>query len=215
MNRRGILGLIGLSPLALAGFSTPTNGLTAQGKEDPILASLIKRWDSCKAYTQAIFEAMPAEDIEYAATEAQLSFAQHFLHIGFTNNMYIGVMLAKKTYKDFNALQDAPFFLERPDPINLFQPDQLQKRDPEANKALVIQYLTATFDYVIASIHTLNDGMLTQGADKVKPAFLSGHTNLDLILRGETHTTHHRAQAIGYLRLKGIRPPAYTPFNTL
>ena len=208
MDRRGILGLIGLSPLALVSFKMPATG-------NPLVANMIKRWDSCKAYTLAIFEAMPAEDLEYAPTEAQLSFAQHFLHIGYTNNMYMGILLDTETYADFNALQNAPFFLERPDPINLFQPDQLQKRDPETNKALVLNYLSATFDYVISSLNTLNDENLTQGTAKVKPGFLSGHTNLDLILRGETHTTHHRAQAIGYLRMKGIRPPKYTPYNKL
>lgn len=55
--------------------------------------------------------------------------------------------------------------------------------------------------------------MLTKGENKVKPEFLSGHTNLDLILRGESHTAHHRAQAIGYLRMKSIRPPGYTVNN--
>lgn len=66
---------------------------------------------------------------------------------------------------------------------------------------------------MISSLDKVSDEILTKGENKVKPEFLSGHTNLDLILRGESHTAHHRAQAIVYLRMNGIRPPKYTPYN--
>jgi hypothetical protein len=158
---------------------------------------------------------MPAETLEYSPTKEQMSFAQHFLHLGFTNNMFLGILLDTKSYADFDALKDAAFFLERPDPINLMQPDQMEKRDPNINKALVAQYVSDTFDYVISALGTLTDEQLAGGEHREKPWFLKGHTNLDLILRGEGHTTHHRAQAIVYLRLKGIQPPGYSKYNTL
>ncbi|MEX0274250.1 MAG: hypothetical protein AB3N16_07730, partial [Flavobacteriaceae bacterium] len=97
----------------------------------------------------------------------------------------------------------------------LFQPDHLQARDAKVNKKMVSEYLIKTFDYVISSLGTFTDETLKRGETKEKPWFLEGHTHLDLVLRGENHTAHHRAQAIGYLRMKGIRPPTYSKNNTL
>lgn len=206
MNRRFILNLISLSPLALISSKIPT------GK--PIVSNLIKRWKSSKDYTIAILEAMPADRFEYRPSEEQLSFAQHFLHIGFTNNSFIGILMDTKTYTDFDAMMKSQFFLERPDPISLFQPDNLVKRDLKKNKKLVSKYVVDTFDYVISSLNEISDDTLTKGENKEKPWYLEGHTNLDLILRSETHTAHHRAQAICYLRMNGIRPPGYSKNNT-
>ena len=121
----------------------------------------------------------------------------------------------QETYPDFNSVMKADFLIERPDAVNLFQPDTFKSKDAKANKKKVVDYLNATFDYVIAGIGKLDDNDLKRGADKVKPWYLEGHTHLDLILRAETHTAHHRAQAIGYLRMKGVQPPGYSKYNTL
>lgn len=205
MNRRLILSLIGLAPLTLISSKIPTY--------DSIVDNLIKRWKKSKEYTMAVFEAMPEDNIENSPSDEQMSFAQHFMHLGLINNFYIGILIDSKTYKDFDALIEAKFLIARPDQINLFQPDYLKKRDLKTNKALVSKYIADTFDYVISSLDKVSDEILTKGENKEKPEFLSGHSNLDLILRGESHTAHHRAQAIVYLRMNGIRPPRYTPYN--
>ncbi len=205
MNRRLILSLIGLSPLTLISSKIPT--------DNSIVDILIKRWKKSKEYTMAVFEAIPEDDIEYAPSADQMSFAQHFMHLGLINNFYIGILIDSKTYKDFDALIEAEFLIARPDQINLFQPDYLKKKDSKTNKALVSKYVVDTFDYVISSLDKVSDENLTKGENKEKPEFFSGHSNLDLILRGESHTAHHRAQAISYLRMNEIRPPKYTPYN--
>lgn len=207
MNRRHLLILIGLSPLALISSKIPD--------DNPIVKNLLKRWEKSKKYTLAILDAMPEHKLEYRPSEEQLSFAQHFLHIGFTNNSFIGILMDTKTYPDFNAMMESNFLLERPDPISLFQADNLLQRDFNTNKELVSKYVIDTFDYVISSLETVGDEILTKGENKEKPWYLEGHTNLDLILRAETHTAHHRGQAIGYLRMNGIRPPGYSKNNTL
>ncbi len=207
MHRRLVLSLIGLSPLALVA--------TKVQESKSLMDILIRRWMKSKEYTLAVFEAMPADTIEFAPSAEQLSFVQHFMHLSLINNFYIGILMDQKTYKDFDALIKAEFLLKRPDPINLFQPDQLQKRDANSNKVMVSEYISDSFDYVISSLEKLNDSILSAGIQKEKPEFLSGHSNLDLILRGESHTAHHRAQAVAYLRMMGIRPPTYTPYNKL
>lgn len=206
MNRRLILGMVGISPLALLSAKIPS-------LDNPLVANLIKRWKQSQTYTMAVLEAMPLDQLEFRPSPEQLSFAQHFLHLGFTNNSFIGILIDSKTYPDFDAMIQADFLLERPDPINLFQPDTFEKRAPEENKILVTNYVNATFDFVSSSLQTLTDNDLSKGLEKEKPWYLAGHTNLDLILRGESHTAHHRAQAISYLRMNGIRPPGYSKLN--
>ncbi len=208
MKRRLTLGLLGLGPLTLIAAKFPSLG-------NPIIDDLIKRWKKSKDYTLAVLDAMPSQELEFRPAMEQMSFAQHFMHLGFTNNSFIGILVDSKTYPDFDALMEADFFLDRPDPINLFQPDYLQKREPDENKALVANYVSNTFDYVIASLENVTNESLTYGLDKIKPWYLEGHTNLDLILRAESHTAHHRAQAVAYLRMNGVRPPGYSKFNTL
>jgi len=206
MNRRLLLGIFGLSPLALLSSKIPF-------KDSPIVENLIKRWKQSQKYTTAVLDTMPLHQLEFRPTPEQMSFAQHFMHIGFTNNSFIGILTDTTTYPDFEAMMKADFLLERPDPINLFQPDNLQKRLPEENKAMVLNYLNETFDFVISNLETIYDADLIKGLDKQKPWYLEGHTNLDLILRGESHTAHHRAQAVAYLRMNGIRPPGYSKNN--
>ena len=202
-----MFGLIGLGPLAFVSSKLPGERL--------LVDDLIRRWKRSKEYTLAVLDAMPGEKLEYRPTEEQMSFAQHFMHLGFTNNSFIGVLLDPKSYADFDALMEADFFLDRPDPVNLFEPDVMQERSPEQNMDMVSKYVSDTFDYVISGLDTLSDSVLGRGTNRVKPWFLEGHSNLDLILRSEAHTAHHRAQAICYLRLNGIRPPGYSRYNTL
>lgn len=206
MNRRLLLGMVGLSPLALLSAKIPS-------LDNPLVTNLVKRWKQSQTYTLAVLDAMPLDQLEFRPSPEQLSFAQHFLHLGFTNNSFIGILMDPKTYPDFDTMIKAAFLMERPDPINLFQPDALQKRNPEENKMLVVNYLNATFDFVVSSLETITDDDLTNGLEKEKPWYLAGHTNLDLILRGESHTAHHRAQAISYLRMNGIQPPGYSKLN--
>ncbi|WP_435625796.1 DinB family protein [Flagellimonas sp.] len=206
MNRRLLLSVLGLSPLAFLSAKIPMY--------NPTMEILIKRWKKSEEYSLAVLEAMPAETIEFRPTEEQFSFAQHFLHLGFINVTYFGILVDSKTYKDFYALMEADFLIQPPDAINVFQPDTLQKRDPTENKEIIRNYLTKTYAYVLSSLAKVKDSDLPLGKEKEKPSYLSGHTNLDLIIRGESHTAHHRAQAIAYLRMNGIRPPGYTVNNT-
>lgn len=150
MDRRLLLSFIGLAPLTLAAANIPTF-------YNPLVANLIKRWKKDKEYTLAVFDTMPEDAIEYTPKEEQMTFAQHFMHLGLINNFYMGILVDTKTYKDFNALIQAAFLLERPDPINLFQPDTLQQRDAKVNKAMVATYIADTFDYVISSLENVSD----------------------------------------------------------
>ncbi len=207
MHRSVFLTLAGWSPLVLLS-SKPVADRT-------LVENLIKRWKANEAYTMAVWNAMPDALLEYAPSEQQYTFAQHFIHIGYSNNMYVGILADVETYPDYETLKEAAFFIPRPDPVDLFQPDFFQQREATIIKSIVTDYLRATFDFVCTNLEKLDDGQLSLGVKKTKPWFLAGHSNLDLVLRGESHTAHHRAQAITYLRMNDIRPPGYSKLNLL
>ena len=97
MTRRLILSLIGISPLTMISSKIPT-------LNNPILDILIKRWKKSKEYTLAVFEAMPEDDIEFKPSDEQLSFAQHFMHLGLVNNFYMGILTDPIPTKTFMLL---------------------------------------------------------------------------------------------------------------
>ena len=208
MKRRKFLSSLGVAPLSL--FS-PKSG---QGAQD-IIPSLVKRWKTSKAYSLAVLASMPDEHLEYSPTESQMTFAQHFLHFAFFNNLFIGFMLDEKVYESDQALFQSDYLLPVPDGLNLFQPAYLSKRPGTEAKKIVGDYVAKTFDFVISNISQQSDSILMEGLSRKKPWFLEGHTNLDLIIRGENHTAHHRAQAVVYLRMKGIVPPGYGVYHVI
>jgi uncharacterized damage-inducible protein DinB len=73
------------------------------------------------------------------------------------------------------------------------------------DKASVIKLLNDSFDYTIKSIQGLSPEQLGKEAD-LGWAKMSG---LDALMLAADHTTHHRAQCVVYLRVKGIKPVDY------
>jgi uncharacterized damage-inducible protein DinB len=73
------------------------------------------------------------------------------------------------------------------------------------DKASVIKLLNDSYDYVIASIGALTPAQL----DKEFEAEGMKTNGLGVLMLAADHTTHHRAQCIVYLRVKGIKPAEY------
>lgn len=97
------------------------------------------------------------------------------------------------------ARENAYFFSKlagTPSPVG--KPEKL-------DKASVIRMLNDSFDYAIKSLGSLTPEQLGKEAD-LGFAKMSG---LDAVLLAMDHTTHHRAQCIVYLRVKGIKPAEY------
>jgi uncharacterized damage-inducible protein DinB len=83
-------------------------------------------------------------------------------------------------------------------------PPPIGKPD-KMDKATVIKLLNDSYDYVIASIGSLTPGQLAKEVE-VEGQKTNG---LGILMLAADHTTHHRAQCIVYLRLKGIKPADY------
>jgi uncharacterized damage-inducible protein DinB len=81
--------------------------------------------------------------------------------------------------------------------------------DPKAEeKADVLSYLAATFDYCISALDRITPEQLNEAASGVPNR--PNASGRDALLNMYMHTAHHRGQAIIYLRLKGTAPPEYS-----
>jgi uncharacterized damage-inducible protein DinB len=169
---------------SLPAFAAAAVGAPAIEWKDPYARSwrdsFLKHWEVTKAYTIAFAEALPAEDYGYKPVEVQRSYAEQLLHIGQANAAYMSAFNLKKPPARVTAT-------DRPS---------------------VHAYLVATFDYVSGVLAAMEEKDLIR-RDLQFSAQAKPHSGMDLFMRAYMHTAHHRGQLVGYLRMKGITPPAW------
>ena len=180
MKRREALQFSsGLAVSAFVPFSRPM--------EEEWLPAFAKRWETAIEYSLKIFDTMPESDILFQPISEQKPFGLHFTHTAYWNAFYAGSITGT------------------PPPPEPEQPDRKAMRD-------YFEQTSADFTRLILG---LSESELYVKAEKgrelwVKHAnYWNQHTVMDFLLRGYMHTTHHRAQAIVYLRLKGVEPPFF------
>ncbi len=155
--------------------------LPVQLSADTMLNEFNERWKVSRDYTIAMMNAMPAENFDFKATPVQSTYGEQFTHTGSTNSYLLGVISGKP-------------------PIP----------EPEvANKENTEKYLIETFDFCAEIISELTEEDLAIIDNASKPKWLRKSSNRDILLRAYIHTSHHRGQAVVYLRLKGIKPPQF------
>jgi uncharacterized damage-inducible protein DinB len=142
--------------------------------------TFIEHWRDTREYTLAIFDAMPADGFDSKPHPAQRTFGEQMVHTGLANIAY------------YNAFG----LIERPQ-----APKEITRESARA-------FLAASFDYTAQVLEKLTERDL-QRADLNISARLKPHSAVDIFLRGYMHTAHHRGQAVVYLRVRGITPPAW------
>lgn len=79
-------------------------------------------------------------------------------------------------------------------------------RPKESDKATAIKFLTETYDYCVQKLAAIsNDTFGKMSGPEGRQ--MSG---TEAAWAGFTHAAHHRGQAEVYLRVKNLKPPAYT-----
>ena len=73
------------------------------------------------------------------------------------------------------------------------------------DKAAVIKVLFNAYDQALSVHHKFSQEQLNE----VVPFFAGPMTRRQILILMHDHQTHHVGQLIVYLRLKGIKPPAY------
>lgn len=159
--------------------------ITAVGTLEAQAPAAIKReWERSKKNVVAYVNAMPETATGFQPTPGVRTFAQQFEHIVATNADIAAVAL--KGLKAAPALGDSSKYLH--------------------NKAALVAYVTATYDYVLAAL------------DQAKPADFAKSVSIwDLPAQSVErwfemaleHSVWTLGQVVPYLRLKGATPPAY------
>jgi uncharacterized damage-inducible protein DinB len=146
---------------------------------DSLVAQLSRKWIHAKAYTLKIAELMPAELYDFKPAPEEMSFKEQLLH----------------TAQNMQGLS-ASF---------LVTANQPHLKKEAKDKAAVLQILADSYDMALAAHQNLTAKQL----EETVPFFAGPLTRRQILLLLHDHQAHHVGQLVVYLRLKGIKPPAY------
>ncbi len=183
-NRRDFVqatayGMIGL-PLA----ADLTNNVkqTSSG----FVSEFAPSWQRTHAYTLEVAEAMPEVDYDFRPTSNVYSFAQQMIHVQITNRGFLAVIEGSGA-----------------------QPTVQPRRDGRS-KVDIVTALDRSFVTVQDAIRTVSEDVLDEvvpwGGRLYQLTEMSKRQVVDVM---RNHLTHHRAQAVVYLRMRGVVPPPY------
>lgn len=153
---------------------------TVWAQNEAYLDDFKEKWNSAAQYSLEVAEAMPEDGYTYQPAEDFHTFQEQFMHA--IENM-IWLSTTYMTNQTFEG--------------------DLKKE--KYTKAEMITLLKSAFDFTTEAVDQLEPHDLNM---TVK--FFAGPKKLRQILTlMNDHMTHHRAQAILYLRMKGVEPPKY------
>ncbi len=149
--------------------------------------SLVNHWKVTTDFTLKVADAMPADGYSFRPVPEEMSFGQLMLQIAGAN---------------LNACSLATGMARPAIPEKVMQ--AVKENKPEVDKQLAMQFLTDTFNFC-------NDALASITPEKLDAVVGTTRkmTGFEWLWSYFTHTAHHRGQAEVYLRVKGIKPPAY------
>jgi uncharacterized damage-inducible protein DinB len=156
-------------------------GLKAQDSAKLISAHQQKLKEAM-LYTLEVAEKMPEAQYGYRPTPEEMSFGEQLLHLG-----------------DNLVWLSSSFLAEMP------LPHRSKVEGQAMNKAEVMRLLAESYGFVLRELEVLDAKSLTKEFPW-KGGVMNKIQFLNLI---QDHQTHHRAQAIVYLRLNQVVPPPY------
>jgi uncharacterized damage-inducible protein DinB len=148
--------------------------------QDNFLKEFSEKWRSASEYTQKVMEAMPQKHFGFKPVKEEMSFEEQLVHMA--NNMnWLG-------YK----------FLEGKIP----QPEIEVKG--KSRKEIVVIVTVA-----LANIQRITDTFDATKLDEMVDFPVKKLSKRQIFTLLNDHQTHHRAQLLVYLRIKGEKPPEY------
>ncbi len=184
-----ILSFILLATLSLFAFITiEKNNMV---KEKHRFAEVLKH---AKAYTIEVAEAMPADKYTFKTTDSVKTFGEQMAHIGMSTEMMVNLFI-KGEKMEINPEEGAAM-----------------EKKLGASKEECIKLLNHSFDNAIETLNGMSDDDLKTTFEfffmPEKPKF-SKSEGYQFI---RDHITHHRGQAIVYLRMQDQKAPMYRAF---
>jgi uncharacterized damage-inducible protein DinB len=135
-----------------------------------------------RIWTLKYIDAMPEQGFGFKPVPEVRSFAEQMLHLAYWNY-------------GFNA---KVFGKSMP-----FSEEQLMNGNYQT-KAALEKVVADSYDFVINGLKTLTKEQLEQQVT-IRPGMVE--TRARRLSDSYEHQTHHRGQAVAYLRLKGVVPP--------
>jgi uncharacterized damage-inducible protein DinB len=160
---------------------TFSNFYCVSAQTSTYLSEIITKWENARKYTLEIAELMPDSAYNFSPTKEEMTFAQQIVHI--QENM---TWLSRKYLMNDDSKSDK------------LKADSVPKKE-------IISNLKTAFNNADNILKTLKPENLDEKVD-----FFAGRmTKRQIINLMNDHLTHHNAQCLVYLRLKGISPPKY------
>jgi len=152
--------------------------------------SFTKILENAKSYTLEVAETMAAEDYSFRTTDSVRTFGEQMAHIGMSNQFILVKLIMGEKLPDTD----------------------ITEQEIGASKEMTIALLNKSFDDIITALKAMDNKTLNEKFTILflpeKPEYLK-HEGF-VFLRD--HITHHRGQAIVYLRAKGYKAPQYRAF---
>lgn len=182
--KKGILIIAAISMMSFSGFSQAKKSLSDE------MATLMTHM---KKYTLELAHQMNQDQYEYRPAESKetRTFAQHFKHI--KNFMGFQLSLLKQEQVDFRKII----------------PKNKAYENSSLSKEQIISDLSDQFDEVINFFESTSDKNLERTYQFVWEDERPRRSRLLITMALRDHISHHRAQAIIYLRENGIKPAQY------
>lgn len=162
-----------------------SNCILAQ--QNSFLKDYLERWETSRAYMIAVAEAMPESEYNFKPTAEEMTFAQQLMHIALIIDWH---GFSKADGQEFN-------------------PRTEEFKVEGRSKKQMIEIVDREFSRAGKLIADLNPERLEEKGSYNKFT----RTRRQFFMLMTDHVTHHRAQLLVYLRLKGITPPKYWEFQ--
>lgn len=145
-------------------------------------------WRRSKTYMMEVARAMPAESYGFRPTPEVRSFAEQMLHV------------AAAVYGFSSVIKGEAMPV---DPA-LFNPRGKEKEE-------ILAVLQGALDYAASAVAELTEVRATETQPWQGRLYddLAQMPLFGVVRVLHDHTTHHRAQAVLYLRMQGVTPPTY------
>lgn len=163
-------------------FLTILSTTMSYAQKPLVISAWNQKWQYSKQYLIEVAQAMPESEYNFKPVADEMSFSEQMKHI---------VGNVSWLSSSFIVKQENPFSKEI-----------IAKAH---TKAEIIELLEKAFDFAYKNVQTITENNLNEEVD----FFVKPTNKLQILNLLQDHQTHHRAQAIVYLRLKGIKPPAY------
>jgi uncharacterized damage-inducible protein DinB len=172
-------------PIALLLFAAALPALAQTTIKD----TLVKHWKVTGEFTLEVAAAMPADSYNFRPNPEEMTFGQVMAHIA---------------NADANACSIASG-MTRPELSPKIAEWSKAQQKVDVDKDSVIAFQKETFAFCDKAIPATSE-------DRYNTVVGPANRNLtafEWLWSYFTHTAHHRGQAEVYLRVKGIKPPAY------